>query len=393
MNQRFLYYFNPDHDQALANNDLNYMSPESSRQMGSDLAVLPIWFADKYDAVLAPSPFNKRFIDEMRECFPDLPYLVTETEVLGRGYTPVPWGWDPAVKKKFKLMGISEEIMPTEKQMAAIREFSSRKWAVELLSELTTDDNSYCGESFYFTHLEEIKQFVESYPRSVLKMPISGSGKGLNWCRGHFSKRIENWCENVLMRQGGVVGEPQYDKVKDFSMQFKVDELGKASFVGYSIFDTNPSGAYVGNVLAANECMHVDQLSYLPQELLTHTCEVLEKKITEKLDGAYTGYLGVDMMVCHFKEGRQFRLHPCVEVNLRMNMGMLSRLFYEKYVNSDNVGRFYLEYFSSTTELFKNHKELIEMYPLRIENGKFISGYLPLTPVTPHCQYTSWVII
>ena len=50
-----LYLFNPDSDLALANNETNYIAPVSARRMAQDLALLPVWYADPYNAVLAPS--------------------------------------------------------------------------------------------------------------------------------------------------------------------------------------------------------------------------------------------------------------------------------------------------------------------------------------------------
>ena len=47
-----LYLFNPDSDLALANNETNYIAPVSARRMAQDLALLPVWYADPYNAVL-----------------------------------------------------------------------------------------------------------------------------------------------------------------------------------------------------------------------------------------------------------------------------------------------------------------------------------------------------
>ena len=48
------------------------------------------------------------------------------------------------------------------------------------------------------------------------------------------------------------------------------------------------------------------------------------------------------MMICRFPENEKpfFRIHPCVEINLRMNMGVVARFLYDRYVRSDSTGRF-----------------------------------------------------
>ena len=59
----------------------------------------------------------------------------------------------------------------------------------------------------------------------MLKAPLSGSGKGLNWCKGIFTTFISGWCARVAASQGGVVGEPIYNKVEDFAMEFYADRI------------------------------------------------------------------------------------------------------------------------------------------------------------------------
>ena len=51
------------------------------------------------------------------------------------------------------------------------------------------------------------------------------------------------------------------------------------------------------------------------------------RRILETLlrDTEYQGYLGVDMMIYQDSESNCFLIHPCVELNLRMSMGMVAR--------------------------------------------------------------------
>lgn len=87
----------------------------------------------------------------------------------------------------------------------------------------------------------------------VLKAPWSGSGK-LNWCKGTFPQSIEGWCD-VSSKRGFVSGEPAYHKIEDFAMEFCSDGCGKVSFVGYSLFSADKSGAYSGNLLMPSQDM------------------------------------------------------------------------------------------------------------------------------------------
>ena len=106
----------------------------------------------------------------------------------------------------------------------------------------------------------------------------------------------------------------------------------------------------------------------------------------------YRGVLGVDMMVCKATD-ESFKLHPCVEVNLRMNMGVVARFFYERFVREGKQGRFAVDFSKTQGETLAMHIERQNKYPLVLEKGKIISGYLSLSAVTSESQCQAWVIV
>lgn len=392
MEQRKIYLFNPDHDLALANFDENYMPTSNVRQLAADLALLPAWYAGPSNLVLAPSAYNKTFLAELKENIPNLPELITETELNSSNFSFSPWGWNPAIRKKLALLTSRQEHLPTQPELELIRKHSSRLVAVELLKRLT-DDNQYCGESFYLTTKEELQTFVLNHKYCVLKAPLSGSGKGLNWCKGEFTYHIEHWCDNILKQQGGVVAEPLYNKVKDFAMQFQTNPNGEVRFAGYSLFQTNISGAYVGNVVASDVCIEEKLVTYVPLENLNQLKEKIARELTGVYTGAYSGYLGVDMMICSFPNSLYYKIHPCVEVNLRMTMGMVARKLYDNYVYPGQTGMYRVDYFASPEELKRETLRLKEKYPAEYSNGRVLKGYFPLVPVTSASRYHTWMEI
>lgn len=77
---------------ALASGETNYMAPASARQMASDLALLPMWYADAGSAVLAPSAYNANFLKAIKELLDIDVTLVTEPEVADEaGWEFIPW--------------------------------------------------------------------------------------------------------------------------------------------------------------------------------------------------------------------------------------------------------------------------------------------------------------
>ena len=121
-------------------------------------------------------------------------------------------------------------------------------------------------------------------------------------------------------------------------MEFFIDEAGKVSFCGYSHFVTDWKGAYQGNLLEPDEEVERWILQYVPQETLVAVRRNLQSMLEKLYGGKYTGHLGVDMMVCPDQGGYPYAIHPHVEVNLRMTMGMVAWVFYNRFVACGSKG-------------------------------------------------------
>lgn len=401
MSDRKLYLFNPDSDLALANGETNYMPPASARQMAVDLALLPAWYAEPGSAVWAASAYNQAFLRQMQERLPLPVTLMTEPEVVSFGFLrassgawlPSPWGWNPALRRRLQVLGVPIEYLPSADLLEAYRRLSHRNQAVELLPRLRMDEH-FCGEAFYLTEPADWQCFVEGRGTCLLKAPLSGSGKGLNWCRGTFTSFISGWCARVAAVQGGVVGEPIYDKVEDFAMEFFVDGAAGVAFAGYSLFATGRGGAYEGSLLASDEEIEQRLSQYVPLEALCALRVRLQAELLSLLGNVYSGYLGVDMMICRFPaEVPAYRIHPCVEINLRMNMGVVARLLYHRVVAPGLQGVFRVTYDPSPGVALQAHRQMEADHPLQIANGKVVSGYLPLVPVTTQSRYRAFALM
>lgn len=393
MTKKALYIFNPEHDLALASGETNYMAPASARRMASELALLPMWYAEEGSAVLAPSAYNLDYVKKIQELLGLSVDLITEPELaIEQNLDIRPWGWDVALRKRLSVLGVDEVLLPSMGQLNDLREYSHRSKAVALLPELQLNEY-FCGESYYLKTPEEWKRFVEGRKECLLKAPLSGSGKGLNWCKGIFTPFISGWCTRVAASQGGVIAEPIYNKVEDFAMEFYSDGAGELTFVGYSLFHTGKSGMYEGNCLLSNEAIRKQLAQYVPLEALMDLENCLKYRLSALVGTVYKGYLGVDMMICRFPENEKpvFRIHPCVEINLRMNMGVIARFLHDRYVRPGSTGRFVIDYHPSEGEALQEHERMSATYPLEIREGRVYSGYLPLVPVHRRSCYRAWI--
>lgn len=393
MTKKALYIFNPEHDLALASGEANYMAPASARRMASELALLPMWYAEEGSAVLAPSAYNLDYVKKIQELLGLSVDLITEPELAIEPDLDIrPWGWDVALRKRLSVLGVDEVLLPSMGQLNDLREYSHRSKAVALLPELQLNE-CFCGESYYLKTPEEWKRFVEGRKECLLKAPLSGSGKGLNWCKGIFTPFISGWCTRVAASQGGVIAEPIYNKVEDFAMEFYSDGAGELTFVGYSLFHTGKSGMYEGNCLLSNEAIRKKLSQYVPLEALMDLENCLKYRLSALVGIVYKGYLGVDMMICRFPENEKpvFRIHPCVEINLRMNMGVIARFLHDRYVRPGSTGRFVIDYHPSEGEALQEHERMSATYPLESREGRVYSGYLPLVPVHRRSCYRAWI--
>ena len=390
-----LYLFNPDSDLALANNEANYIAPASARRMAQDMALLPIWYAAPGSAVLAPSAYNADFLKRMRELFGLQVQLATEPELPDYAEARiVTWGWNPAIRGFFLKGGVREDRLPSPQLLAEYRLLSSRLQAVAVTRRIADRyPECTCGEHTLLNNIADCERTVNAMPACLLKVPWSGSGKGLNWCLHGFTKPVSNWCERVLREQGCLTAEPIYNKVKDFALEFYSDGQGEVRFAGYSVFSTNEHGAYTGNLLASDGQIEESIACCLSLEKLTGIREALRAELASIYGNTYTGYLGVDMMICRFALFPEFRIHPCVEINLRMNMGLVSRMLYDRYVRPGAGGTFRISYHPSDGQALQEHDAMTVAHPLDTRNGRVVKGYLPLVPVRKSSRYRAYILV
>ncbi len=258
---------------------------------------------------------------------------------------------------------------------------------------LSTASSSLCGESFFCTELSQVEPLVCGWGETLLKAPFSGSGKGLRQGRGTWTPALANWCSRVMRGQGGVVVEPLYNKVEDFAMEFRVED-DEVTFAGYSLFRTDGNGAYKGNLLATDAEIESRLARYVDVEALhALRCEWLQALRQWLFGVGYRGYLGVDMMVCRFAEAPIYRIHPCVEINLRMNMGVVARLFHDRFVEEGRTGTFTVEYWQDAAALCADHLSRKAASPLVVSEGRILSGYLSLNPIGKGSHYRASVMV
>ena len=231
-----LYIFNPDHDLAIADFSPNYTPPASIVKMSEDLAVLPLWYSNGHK-VVADGEESIHYYENIKRLLPIKSTLISSDDIINYGDSDfTPWGWNPLIKNKLLRKGIPENELPTTEYLEKLKGYSNRLHAVEILKNLRGENDKFTGVSHYFTDLDDVIKYLNSIPgNKVLKMPVSGSGRGLIWILGEITDKQTDWCRRVIKKQGGVVAEPVFEKVLDFALEFEI-QSGNIEFVGYSLF-------------------------------------------------------------------------------------------------------------------------------------------------------------
>ena len=314
-----LYIFNPEHDLALASNLKNFTSPHAGRKLRADLGFLPALWAGEDDLILVDN------VDQAVKAYGRLRaktgngprHFIDKNQLAHNNINKVePWGWDPALQSFLLRYGV--ENVPSEETIAVIRDLSHRKQAVSLLRELQMSGTT--GYSLCVNNLDEVFNMLSEYGCIVVKAPWSSSGRGVRFIDGEINDSQQRWVQNIIEKQGSVVLEPYYHKVKDFGMEFESDGKGQIKYLGLSLFHTK-NGAYTGNLIASEEEKEKILSNYISVDILRNVREMICNILGALYADKYQGPFGIDMMVVATDKKDGFLLHPCVEINLRRTMG------------------------------------------------------------------------
>ena len=378
--------FNPEHDLALANGDKHFIAPKNIREMAKDLTPL-------------------------LEVMDDEDIMV--------------WGWDHSIKSHLLRMGIASDMLPTDEALTKLRTCSERQSAHHLLRAFHADhpDGLYTGESILAHSIDDIAAYATQHGHIILKDPLSSSGKGLRHVKEHqeahlsppyeggleaprcqhpltyregWGGSISSWANALIKRHGYLTAEPFYDKAQDFAMEFCIRD-GQCHFIGYSLFNTNHHGRYESNLLMADEKIENLLAQYVPHSALhevrdwviSHNNHFIP---TEWNTTKHPLYFGIDMMIVETTANSRFALHPCVEINLRLNMGIIAHEVYRKLLVPGTEGTFHVTAFPTDEAAHQFHQEHTTKHPPVCRDGKILSGYHPLTSIHSHTHHHAYVI-
>jgi len=400
-----VYFFNPTCELAVANGSFSYMPPELLLQMESELAILPFILATENDFVLTENIPSVEFVQKLREAGFTVPEFRSlnnlKNSMIDEFESILPWGWSPAAH--FKLQNLKEKCSDKFKNSSIFNWLPKHKFLYEratslnLLNKMLEDDppgffieKSLTGAKVSET--EEIEQLLNKHHSLVIKAPLSSSGRGVQIIRRKsLNQSNKQWISGILKQQNYVIAEPYLDKLLDLSFQFRITSGSELNYLGFTIFETNPNGQYKSSLIKPDlRKILPDSDAFELEEMINISAKPVIKALSSSDYAKYhRGFLGVDALI--FRQKNKFKIQPCIEINSRMTMGLLS-MYCGNQIHPKASGKLELYYGKSGnySEFVSNQEAL---YKPEFQDGKIRSGFLSITEPLPAQKFGAYILL
>lgn len=400
-----VWFFNPTCEYAVANGTTSWQPNRLLQKMEVDLGTLPLFFAKPHDIVLVRKLPAEKFLQKLKMQGISLPRFVLLEDALKYKLNGeklnrlMPWGWSPVAHKLLEPLKNSCSIpfqhSPVFKWQPGTRDLYSKKFSRKILTDVlpqlptkTVLQPSMLPEVASTQH--EMETLIDRWGKLMVKAPWSSSGRGLQpITKSPVVPKVWEKLMGIVNDQGYAIAEPLLDKVMDMSIQFELKQ-GKVAFLGKSIFLTDKKGQFQGNFLkgmpadvSAEELQFARELPHLLKEPLVKTIEasVLAKN--------YEGFFGVDTLLFRDISG-QLRVNPCLEINVRQNMGLLS-LQLEQLLAPRSSGIF-KTFYQKGKPFATFAREMQVSHPIKLNEGKTESGFFALTETNDDSLFGAYIL-
>ena len=365
-----IHLFNPENDLALAFGGSNYTPPANALALHNAGAALPLFYGERGDMVIGRE-IDRTWVAEAVNRF-DLGTSIFD------GYYPLeceaaPWGWSLDARRQLEQAGVNQNALISPEQIECLRQLSHRRLTVEVMAQLAQSlPFEIPARPIEATTPKQALDYHKEHGGCYVKLPWSSSGRGVFDASGLTDDALLSRVKGMINRQGSVMCEQRLDKVEDFAMLFYSDGR-QVKRVGYSAFYNEHGASYGGNIVANDEILGRRLAAIVGDDRLRLISEALQSILTLIIAPHYKGYFGVDMLA--YTDGSQVLVAPCVEINLRMTMGVVAWRLAQTVLADGLTARFSVFYGGS-------------VQPARmaaIENNRLIAGTVSLIP--PHKNF------
>lgn len=385
MSNYSLYIFNPENDLALAFGGENYTPPPLATKLRNDLELLPIWYASKNSFILLKNVYQEQWLRKLANNIDLSIKIITQNQLSTYQGRFSPWGWSLDTRKRLIDKGVDPSLLPDKEWLENIRKLSHRSISIQIQEKLGNNELV----AVECNSLDDVREFSLRYPECFIKAPWSSSGKGIFRVLDRDAIDFKRWCSGIIKRQGSIICEKPLKGVLDFAMEFKV-ESNDVNFVGYSIFNNDNHCSFDNAIVASTEVLETIIVNYLDDKSILHEIRRNLISILKEIIGdKYEGYLGIDMML--YEESGKIKINPCIELNLRTTMGVVTSFIGNKFIEAGSKGIFKIKYYKESIDLHEEMNDIIKNNPPVYKNGKIIDGVQFLVPIEKHSRYCAYV--
>lgn len=404
-----LFFFNPTCEMAIANGQVSYMPPHHLQIFEKDLAELP-WILGTEDDYVLVKDVNYNSLNHLAWLGWKTPTPVKSPAQLPmsqkNALSFTPWGWSPALINSFKPFiesGFSNHSqLPFSPWTKSFSLLFSKETGCHLLAKMREIYLKNPGNYplLYvppipkkISTFQQLENIMEEYPPpSIIKTPWGASGKGLYRIRNHKDNPVNSqWVKGMLKKQGWLYIEKLLYKIQDVSFQFMIGE-NEIKYLGHNFFYTEPSGQFAGCDIGGpvnSSPLFSDRGKVT--ESITQASGLVKEAINEiQLGKKYRGPAGVDGLFFMDKDGI-LKLQPCLEINLRYNMGMANIILKNKiHTQAKGIWK---------TGIFREQSweefctTMTKKKPAQMEQGKIKSGFLPLVNPAAPKTFGAWLLL
>ncbi len=402
-----IYLFNPTCEYAVANGQPSWQPNRLLQKMEEDLGTLPLFFARPNDVVLVKKIPPPEFLSTLQKInitpprFLQLNEVIKNTDFISQPKNRLlPWGWSPAAHRLVEPLkpSCSEKFQtsPVANWKPEYREIYSKKFALELLKKLLPE---LPPEKILPPQLiptvcytkPEIEKCIKRWGKIMVKAPWSSSGRGLQKVtKTPVAEKVWEKLLGIINEQGYAIVEPLLGKVLDLAFEFELKN-GKVTYLGISRFLTDEKGQYQGNSLNGWP-QEIDPeitafAESLPEMIIKSLVKLIESSFLAKY---YEGIFGVDTIIFR-DEKNNLCVNPCLEINVRQNMGLLS-LHLEKLISPNKTGVF-KTFYNPNKSFSEFKKEMENTNPLKFKNSKIESGFFPVTSGFKDSLFGAYILV
>lgn len=378
--------YNPTCEMAVQNNSVSYQPPLRLQEFERAMSSLMMFISQEGDYVVGEAPDDELLLF-WKERGVYLPRFVSKNDAISLikdGAILIPWGGSRQLYYSYGLKHKSEQYTDL------MRCFFSRELSVVLedtvcrLCQGRKDLKQYdIEEKSELVTESDIMECRVRKGNCVVKSLWSSSGRGVQLVREqcHIEPAIV-WARGKIRHDGGVVCEPFYKRLGEFTTLIEIYEDGRIEYLGTNYFEADEAGRF-GKELIGQNILTREEEQEVAQILMD---AMLELHWVEE----YTGKIGVDGMVYNDKHGER-KVRVCTEVNMRHTMGNIN-LSVARCFSPKVKATWQIEQFDNAMSWTRFCKEMVSRFPLVLDDKNRIEcGFFRLSSLG--YNYGAWGIV